>query len=353
MVTSPMGGLGNELASRAALCSKLERGPMNALVDTFGRTLDYLRISVTDRCNFRCSYCMPPEGITCLPKQSWLSFGDITRIAQSFVDLGGTQIRLTGGEPLLRPQLTDLVAQLAAIPGLQDLGLTSNGLLLAPQAQQLRDAGLQRVNISLDSMDPKRFHELTTNPNIDAVWESIHESLRVGFRVKVNVVAIRGISTQEILDFGKLAATTNIEVRFIEFMPLCGTGWHPEWMLPLSEVRDTLAAEHEMLPQERGSNVAESYRLDGGTGTIGFIASMTEPFCGDCNRLRLTADGQLRPCLFSHEAIDMKHALQSHNPDAALRAAFFQAAADKPAGHGINPAQTDPTQFPEIRFVGG
>lgn len=323
------------------------------LIDSFGRTIDYLRISVTERCNFRCVYCMPPEGIPHLSRDAILTFEEITRVARLFLEMGGRKLRITGGEPLVRSGVADLAAQLAKLPGLKELGLTTNGFHLKELARPLKEAGLKKINISLDSLRPSRFEELTRCSQFEKVWAGIEQAVLVGLKTKINVVVLKGISEEEVLGFGDLARRLPIEVRFIEFMPLCGTGWHPEWMLPLSEIRTLLKNHHPLIPLPRGSEVAESYRIEGGEGRLGFIASMTEPFCHNCSRMRLTAEGKLRPCLFSNLEIDLKPWLRGGWPDTDIMATILEAVQKKPVGHQITFPIQDAAQLPKIRFVGG
>ncbi|MBI4208529.1 MAG: GTP 3',8-cyclase MoaA [Deltaproteobacteria bacterium] len=326
------------------------------LTDSFGRTIDYLRISVTDRCNFRCIYCMPPEGIPTLPREEILTFEEIARVARIFLKLGGRRLRITGGEPLLRKNVVELVEQLAGLPKLKDLALTTNGFFLSKLAQPLKDAGLQRINISLDSLDHTQFSKLTKCSKFEDVWEGIEQALTADLKVKINVVIMKGINEKEILRFGGLAKNSSIEVRFIEFMPLCGTGWRPEWVFPIKEVRDLLKENFTLAPIPRGQEVAESYRIENGKGNVGFIASLTEPFCDSCSRLRLTADGKLRSCLFSNAEVELKPWLRGAEPvDEMIERIIIQAVRSKPAGHGMTyPITTkNPEELPKIRFVGG
>lgn len=324
-----------------------------AVTDSFGRCIDYLRISVTDRCNFRCTYCMPAEGVPLLPQRDILTFDEITRIAQLFLRMGGRKIKLTGGEPLIRTGIVDLVAALAALEGLQDLGVTTNGFHLHELAAPLRAAGLQRINVSLDSMNAARFAKLTHSLSWNRVWAGIQAAIRVGLRLKINVVTMKGITQEELAEFGRLIDEHPIEVRFIEFMPLCGTGWHPEWMVPLHTI-ETFFHEHyalEAIP--RGSATAKTYQFKNGHGRVGFIASMTEPFCAHCSRLRLTADGQLRACLFSNTTTDLKSALRSGASDDALTAILQTTIWNKPHGHGVDPHIDSAMNLPKIRAFGG
>lgn len=325
----------------------------DSLIDSFGRTIDYLRISVTDRCNFRCVYCMPAEELPHLSKRHMLSFEEITRVARAFLSMGGTKLKITGGEPLTRRGIEHLVAKLAALKGLKDLGLTTNGYYLEELAPLLFKAGLRRVNISLDSMNPERFSTLTHSQSWKRVWGGIQEVIRLGYKLKLNVVVMKGISESELADFGKLAYSHPIEIRFIEFMPLCGTGWHPEWMLPLKNLEQYYEGHFGLTPVLRGSATAKTYKLSGGRGKIGFIASMTEPFCDRCSRLRLTADGKLRNCLFSNEEINLKSALIGSADDSEIKKLILEAIWRKPKGHGISPQINSAFELPRIRALGG
>lgn len=331
-----------------------------ALIDSFGRTIDYLRISVTDRCNFRCLYCMPTEGIPILSRGDILSFEEITRVARIFLSMGGKKLKLTGGEPLTRKDIEVLVTQLAHLDGLEDLGLSTNGFHLKELAPPLFKAGLKRVNVSLDSMNPSRFAKLTCMATSKGpllgwkkVWEGIQKALQVGLQLKINVVVMKGITDEELTDFGKLAQEYPVAIRFIEFMPLCGTGWHPEWMLPLKTIEDFFREHYDLLLLRRGSSTAKTYQLKEGKGKIGFIASMTEPFCDHCSRLRLTADGKLRPCLFSNEVLDLKNTLRHGATDEEIEGFIKEAIWKKPKGHGISPQIPTALELPRIRAFGG
>lgn len=323
------------------------------LIDSFGRTIDYLRISVTDRCNFRCTYCMPREGLPVLPQKDILSFEEMSRIARIFLSLGGKKLKITGGEPLTRQNITELIENLSGLDGLKDLGLTTNGFYLKDLARPLFNAGLKRVNVSLDSMDPSRFAKLTHSFSWKRVWAGIQEALRVGLRLKINVVVMKGIGDEELFEFGKLAETHCIDIRFIEFMPLCGTGWHPEWMLPLKTIEDFFQKHYGLRPLPRGSSTAKTYQLKTGKGRLGFIASMTEPFCDQCSRLRLSADGKLHTCLFSNAAIDLKTPLRKGSPDEEIEELVKRAVLEKPWGHEISPQIQNALELPRIRAIGG
>ena len=326
---------------------------VSPLIDTFGRHIDYLRISVTDRCNFQCVYCVPAEGWPLMSKEKLISFEEIARVAKLFLQLGGRKIRLTGGEPLLRKDVATLVSMLSSLPGLKELGLTTNGFHLKALAKDLKEAGLQTVNVSLDSLDPSRFAQLTGSTQFSRVWEGVEETLRLGFKTKMNAVVLKGITDQEILDYGRLVQNFPLEVRFIEFMPLCGSGWHPEWMHPIREVRQVLQKHFDLVELPRGSNVAQTFEIKNGRGKIGFIASMTESFCSDCSRLRLTSEGKLRSCLFSNEEIDLRPFFQEDKAERKIVEKIKEAVRKKPVGHNSYRELPQALELPRIRFVGG
>lgn len=362
---SPVEGLAGTAGLATALfpdlCCGVARGkvnwtredPVSRLEDAHGRVIDYLRVSVTDRCNFRCVYCMPPEGVRLIPRHEILSRDEILKVARVFAGMGGRKIKLTGGEPLVRHDILGIVAGLSCLGGLRDLGLTTNGSHLAPMAMSLRAAGLHRVNVSLDSFNPCRFTELTRTTLQKNVLDGIEAALDAGLRVKINAVVLKGLSDGEIEQFGYLAKSHDIDVRFIEFMPLCGTGWHPEWMLPLAEVEARMKSFFELTPLERGTNTAKTFSIKGGLGRVGFIASMTEPFCGKCSRMRLTANGLLKPCLFSNTGIDLCSPLRAGAGDAELARLIVQAVRQKPIGHGLNELPESAAGLPQIRSFGG
>lgn len=307
------------------------------LVDSFGRVHRDLRISVTDRCSFRCTYCMPEEGMTWLPKDQVLTFEELERVARVLTLRHGIRsIRLTGGEPTVRAHLPVLVAKLAALP--VDLALTTNGATLRSVAAGLADAGLQRVNVSLDSLRPERFAELTRRDQLDDVLHGIDAALEAGLTpVKVNVVVVRGVNDDEIVDLAQFGRERGVTVRFIEWMPLDGgDAWTNEQVVTQAEIVDRIGAVFPLEPVHRGSEPAERFRyLDGG-GEVGVIPSVTRPFCEQCDRIRLTADGQLRSCLFSLEDHDLRGVLRSGGTDDDLSDAIEACVSAKWAGHAIN-----------------
>ncbi|MBI4238336.1 MAG: GTP 3',8-cyclase MoaA [Deltaproteobacteria bacterium] len=321
------------------------------MTDTFGRRIDNLRISVTDRCNFRCRYCMPPEGIRWVPHKEVLRFEEITTVARNFLALGGRKIRLTGGEPLLRSEIEILVRQLAALPGLEDLSLTTNGALLAGKAHALWDAGLRRINISLDTLNPLRFQWVCLRDALREVWAGFEAACAVGFGIKLNSVVLAGVTEAEVCELIDLAVERGIEVRFIEFMPLCGSGWSPDLWFSMDTVRNWLMARWRLLPLERGSAPAQSYAIEGTRARVGFIESLSKPFCGDCARVRLTATGKLRLCLFSPLEYDLRPYLYD---DAALQSRLQEAIVHKPAGHAAHTvAEWQGETMPRIQVIGG
>lgn len=311
------------------------------LVDGFGRVHSDLRISVTDRCNIRCFYCMPAENVRFRPRDELLSFEEIARFVRVTVRLGINKVRLTGGEPLVRQDLHKLVALLAGIPGIADLALTTNGMLLAEQAHALRQAGLRRLNISLDTLSPHVFRQITRRDGLERVLEGIAAAQRVGFdSIKLNAVAIRGITEAEVVPLARFARERGLELRFIEFMPLdADQRWQHDQVLSGTEILHLLEAEFgplEPVPPKHPGQPASDYRFAAGGGLVGFINPVTQPFCHDCNRLRLTAEGQVRNCLFSAVEWDARALLRGGASDEELALLIRQAVADKKAGHGIN-----------------
>ena len=310
------------------------------LVDGYGRVHTDLRISVTDRCNFRCTYCMPEDGLTWLPREELLSFEELERLAALMVGRHGIRaIRLTGGEPTVRAHLPLLVRKLAALP--VDLSLTTNGATLQAVAGELADAGLRRVNVSLDTLRPDRFVELTRRDQLADVLAGIDAALAAGLApVKVNVVVIAGVNDDEIVELARYGRDRGVTVRFIEFMPLdADDAWRGDLVVSQADILGRLAAEWPLEPVARGSEPAERYRYLDGRGEVGVIPSVTQPFCDRCDRLRLTADGQLRSCLFSLEDHDLRGVLRAGGSDDELSAVVEACVGGKWAGHAINQVQ--------------
>jgi cyclic pyranopterin phosphate synthase len=328
---------------------KAEQKPTQStgLVDRLGRTVDYLRIAVTDRCNLRCSYCHPgPESTGA--NGSLLSVPELGRVVRIAVSLGIRNIRLTGGEPATRPDLVRLIAEISQICG-GKLTMTSNGTLLAPLAPELQRAGLSRINISIDSLDESRYARITGESFLSSVLDGLEASLAAGIKTKVNVVAIEDLELDEITAFYRLADEKEIEVRFIELMPLCSDGWQPGKYLPLDAVEARLAKECKWLGR---IGVASVYQY--GNGRVGFIRSVTDPFCSDCNRLRLAADGTLRPCLFSNQGLSLYPLLRGGAADNDIARLFAKAVEAKPRGHALHDLGSAHLEnHPCARLIGG
>ncbi len=311
------------------------------LVDSFGRTHTNLRISVTDRCNIRCFYCMPHENVQFQPRSEILSFEEIARFARIMAEHGVNKFRLTGGEPLVRTGLPRLIEMLRQTPGVDDLSLTTNGILLAEQAASLKAAGLQRLNISLDGLSEKTFQKISRREGLDRVLAGIDAAKQLGFeKIRLNAVAIRGITETEAVPLGRFAREHGLELRFIEFMPLDAENrWKSDQVLDGDQIRSMLEdAYGPLLPLERDdpSQTAMDYRFADGLGTIGFINPISKPFCHDCNRLRITADGKVRNCLFSTEEWDVQRLLRTGAQDEQIADHVRQCIVAKKIGHGID-----------------
>jgi cyclic pyranopterin phosphate synthase len=313
------------------------------LIDSLGRRHTNLRISVTDRCNIRCFYCMPDENVRFLPRRDILSFEEIERLVRVMAPLGVNKLRLTGGEPLVRAELPRLVERLASIPGIRDIALTTNGILLEEHAQALKDAGLSRVNISLDSLTEETFRRIARRDGLDRVLAGIHAAKRVGFqRIRLNAVAIKGITEPEVVPLTEFAREHGMEMRFIEFMPLDAENhWQHDQVLSGEEIRTLIEdAIAPLEPAERPdpSQPATDFRFIDGGGTVGFINPVTQPFCEDCNRLRVTAEGKLRNCLFSTIEWDARELLRNGASDDEIADLIRDCVRAKKPGHGIDSA---------------
>lgn len=311
---------------------------MNRLKDHFERTIDYMRVSVTDRCNLRCIYCMPSRSLVPMQHKEILRYEEMVRILRVAARVGVKKVRLTGGEPLVRKDVPYLIKLIKSIEGIRDLSLTTNGILLARYADRLAEAGLDRVNISLDSLKPGRYREITRGGDINAVFGGIEAAEKAGLDpVKINVVPIRGINDDEILDFALMTLKYPYQVRFIEFMPFGLPGvWRPERLIPSEETRSVVERIGPLTPVKlRKSGPARYFRLEGASGVIGFISPLSNHFCAECSRLRLTADGKLRPCLFSETEVDLKSALRNDASDAEIERLIRFSIEIKPEGHHI------------------
>ncbi len=314
-------------------------GQSGAAHDSFGRRINYLRVSLTDRCNFRCVYCMPEHGAHFAPREELLKDDELLRVIEAAAAAGFEKIRLTGGEPTIRRNLVELVAGIAATPGIREISMTTNALRLKDQAEALKAAGLTRVNISIDSLDADKFRSMTRGGDLRRVWAGIEEAERVGFTpLKLNTVVVRGLNDDEVCDLARLTVERPWQLRFIEMMPLAGVGNLADTSVVASaEIIRRLEGEFGALEFVGwfGSDPARTYRLPGAQGTLGFISSVTEPFCATCNRMRLTADGKLHLCLLRDNELDLRAALRSGAGDEEIQALIRQAVFIKPWGHGL------------------
>jgi len=326
------------------------------LVDNFGRTHDNLRISVTDRCNIRCFYCMPEEGVKFQAHEQILRFEEIERFVHIAASLGVRKLRITGGEPLLRRDLPNLIRMLAAVDGIQDLALTTNGVLLAEQGQALYDAGLRRINVHLDTLDRARFEQITRRDDFDKVMAGIDAAQRIGYRVKINAVAVKGLVEPDIVPLARFGRERDIEIRYIEFMPLDAQGlWRNKRVLTADEMIAMITKEIGALreiPDQDPRAPATEYEFADGVGKLGFIASVSRPFCLNCNRIRLTADGHFRYCLFAIDEFDVKTMLRDGSPDEKIAASMREWVKAKWIGHEINSPKFVPPPRP-MYSIGG
>lgn len=329
------------------------------LTDRFGRVHDYLRVSVTDRCNMRCTYCMPPEGIDLNSKDHVLSYEELLRVVRVGASLGIRKVRVTGGEPGVRKGLAGFLKQLSGVSALDTLALTTNGLFLPQKLEELRETHLSKINVSLDSLDAERFARITRGASLDRVLDALEVAVEAGFHVKVNAVALPDLTLDEIGSFVDLARRLDVEVRSIEFMPLCGSAWQSDQFMPLSELKEEVVS-HFDLASEAHRGVSTTYRLGPDEpGRIGFIASLTGPFCEECSRLRLTSNGVLRPCLFQETGVPLRPLLRDGGTDAQIAERFHAALDEKwtgnPAYRGEwRPTEKNPPQdFGQIRSIGG
>ena len=323
------------------------------LRDPYGRTVDYLRVSVTDRCDLRCVYCMPPEGIPLKPVSEILTYDELVRTIRVAVSLGVRKIRITGGEPLVRRRIVTFVRRVAEIPGVQDLGMTTNGTALAGMAAALREAGLSRINISLDAIRRDRYAEITRRDAQPKVLEGIEAAIRAGLSpVKINAVLLHGLLPGEVDDFLAMARENPVEVRFIERMPI---GCSPSAGYVSTEgVRERILALPGVREERNGTpSAAVTYQVPGFAGRLGIISPVSRKFCSGCNRLRVTADGRLRPCLFGRETLDLRTVLRSGTGDAAVADLFREAVRSKPQGHDLSAWGDSPSPAEPMSRVGG
>lgn len=312
---------------------------MAQLYDGMGRHIHYLRVAVTDRCNFRCRYCMPAEGVEWLAHHDILRYEEILRIISAFARLGVDKVRITGGEPLVRKGLLPFLAQVTQIPGITEVGLTTNGSLLAKYAEELKIAGVGRINVSLDTLQRARFKELTGQDGLAEVLAGIKKAQEVGLTpVKINMVVMKGYNDDEIVQMAKLAIHNPYQIRFIEYMP-----FRPEedYLVTAEEMKAQLVAAGftDWIPQEEGSCPAKIYNLPNSKGSIGFITPMSQHFCHSCNRIRLTPDGYLKPCLLSNQEYSLRELLRAGISDEELRAQITEIVWQKPQQHCLEKGQ--------------
>lgn len=311
--------------------------PMAANVDPYNRTINYLRISVTDRCNLRCLYCTPVHDLKLVAHKEILTYEEILALIRVATGIGVTKIRLTGGEPLVRKGFVDLVRSVCQIPLLQDVSITTNGVFLKDMAGPLFEAGLHRINVSLDSLNPLKYEKITGRNAFQAVWEGIRTAEAVGFSpIKINVVAMKGINDDELERFANLSVIRPYHIRFIEYMPVSSESrWLSDMYIPSDQIKAGLEAFGSLTRVSRSPNdgPAERYRFKSAQGEIGFISALSHHFCPSCNRLRLTADGKLMPCLFSNDELDIKTPLRRGAGPEALKAIFREAVSRKPRRH--------------------
>lgn len=311
----------SQLHKRMVDGESLRSSYFEPLVDTFNRRHDYVRISLTERCNLRCNYCMPASGVKLSSSSQLLSSDELIRLVHVLARAGVRKLRLTGGEPLIRKDVVSLVEQITALPGIESVSMTTNGLLLPRRASELRKAGLDQLNVSLDTLKPERFEHFTRRLGWHRVWHGIQTAMSAGFSpLKLNVVVMRSENFDELLDFVSLTESLPIDVRFIEFMPFTGNEWNSKQLVPYSEMLQLVRNSWPQLTRltNKASDTAKSYRVEGWQGQIGFISSMTDNFCSGCNRLRITADGNLKVCLFGNSEISLRDALRAGMSDEEL-----------------------------------
>ncbi|XP_041000159.1 GTP 3',8-cyclase, mitochondrial isoform X1 [Juglans microcarpa x Juglans regia] len=318
-------------------CDTLKDSPVSdMLVDSFGRLHTYLRISLTERCNLRCQYCMPAEGVELTPGPRLLSKNEIVRLANLFVSSGVDKIRLTGGEPTIRKDIEEICLHLSNLKGLKTLAMTTNGIILSKKLSKLKECGLSALNISLDTLVPSKFEFMTRRKGHERVMESINTAIILGYNpVKVNCVVMRGFNDDEILDFIELTRERPINIRFIEFMPFDGNVWNVKKLVPYSEMLDRVVKEYPDLKrlQDNPTDTAKNFRIEGHCGTVSFITSMTEHFCAGCNRLRLLADGNFKVCLFGPSEVGLRDPLRRGADDHELKEIIGAAVKKKKASH--------------------
>ena len=308
------------------------------LIDRCNRHLNYLRISITDRCNLQCRYCVPRELIPKLSHADILTYEEILRIVRIATRLGISKVRVTGGEPLVRKGVYRFLEQLAATKGLKDVSLTTNGILLVDNLEKIRAAGIKRLNISLDTLSPTKYRDITGFDGFDRVWQGIEKAHEMGLHpIKLNIVALRGINDEELVEMAQLSFRYPFHVRFIEYMPIGQSDFNPDSLLLAPEIKNRISALGKLIPVQIGvhDGPAQRYKLEHAKGEIGFIPALSQHFCNKCNRLRLTASGQLRPCLLSDHQENLKARLRQGCSDQELADIFFTAVKHKPSDHNL------------------
>jgi cyclic pyranopterin phosphate synthase len=336
---------------------------MNKLIDNFGREISYLRVSITDRCNYRCIYCKPEEQFEFIPHEEILRYEEIVEIIEESVNLGVTKVRITGGEPLARKGVVDFIKKLREIKKLEDISLTTNGFFLSEYAEKLKDAGLNRVNISLDSLQEEKYKKITRGGSLEKALKGIDSALKAGLLpIKINTVLIRGINYDEVEDFVRLTLGRSLNIRFIEFMPsgeVLKDNYRDKFISVL-EIKENLAEKYSFKPIDinSGNGPAKYYQIKGGQGTIGFITALSQHFCKTCNRIRLTSEGKLRPCLFSNMEVDIKQAIRNAKTDdkiirsKIIRNNIVEAISIKTEGHKLNEKFSNRDSF-KMSKIGG
>jgi cyclic pyranopterin phosphate synthase len=306
-------------------------------VDHYDRSITYLRVSVTDRCNLRCTYCQPVKNLSLLRHAELLRYEEILRFLRAAIEAGVNKVRVTGGEPLLRRNLMPFLSSLCRMPGLKDVGITTNGVVLKEKAREIFDAGVRRINMSLDTLNPLKYARITRRPCFKDVWEGLQAAEAIGFcPIKLNVVAMRGVNDDELLRFAKLSLEKPYHIRFIEYMPIGPDNhWKPEMYIPSDEIKSKLESFSPLCRIEHSAcdGPAERYRFESARGEIGLISPLSHHFCPSCNRLRLTADGRLLPCLFGNDDVDIKTPLRNGCSQKDLLALFREAVSKKPRRH--------------------
>jgi len=325
------------------------------LIDKYNRHLNYLRISITDRCNLQCMYCMPPGFISRVPHNEILRYEEIIRIIKVGISLGISKVRITGGEPLVRKGVYDFLEQLAGMDGLRDIALTTNGVSLKDNIEKIKAAGIKRINISLDTLSRNKYKEITGRDRFDQVWEGIELAHKNGFDpIKLNMVALSGVNDDELADFARLSFSYPFHIRFIEYMPIGKSRMKYGPLLLVPEIKRRISTIGKLIPVKNSINdgPAERYRFEGAKGEIGFIGALSHHFCNRCNRLRLTASGQLRPCLLSDHHEDLKSLLRKGCSDEELAEIFLAAVRHKPSDHNLS--ISNPTEIlSQMSSIGG